>query len=262
MKKTKILMGMPITVEIIGESSCEAAIEQVYSYFDYVDSKFSTYKVDSEVSRINRGVLEASQFSSDLKEVLSLCDETNKMSGGYFEIRKDGKIDPSGLVKGWSISNACKLLSNLGYRNFYIDAGGDLEVHGKNGDGGKWIVGIRNPFDKSGITKVLTLGSGGIATSGSYERGLHVYNPKSRSKNDVVSITVVGKDVYEADRFATAAFAMGTEGIAFVEKLHGLEGYMIDEEGIATYTSGFDKYVVNTVVNEEINLQSGNQNVN
>lgn len=238
-------MGMPITVDIIGEGNYEVAIDQVYSYFDYVDRKFSTYKGDSEVSELNRGTLDRQNLSSDLKEVLELCEETNKMSGGYFEIKRNGKIDPSGLVKGWSINNACKLLSNLGFRNFYIDAGGDIEIHGKNSDDGEWIVGIRNPFDKSGIIKVLRLGSGGIATSGSYERGLHIYHPKSRKKRGgIISITVVGKNIYEADRFATAAYAMGTVGIEFIERLHGLEGYMVDEKGIATYTSGFDKYVV------------------
>ncbi len=57
-------------------------------------------------------------------------------------------------------------------------------------------------------------------------------------------MTVIGPDVYEADRFATAAFAMGRMGVAFVEGLDGFEGYMIDAQGIATYTSGFERYVL------------------
>ena len=36
-------------------------------------------------------------------------------------------------------------------------------------------------------------------------------------------------------------FAMQREGINFIEKLKGLEGYMIDKNGIATMTSGFEK---------------------
>ena len=54
---------------------------------------------------------------------------------------------------------------------------------------------------------------------------------------------MVGPDIYEADRFATAAFAMGPAGINFIEQLPGLEGYMIDPNEIATYTSGFERYV-------------------
>jgi len=62
---------------------------------------------------------------------------------------------------------------------------------------------------------------------------------------DIVSLTVIGPNIYEADRFVTAAFAMGKEGIYFIEKLDGFEGYMIDSNGLATFTSGFEKYVKN-----------------
>ena len=58
------------------------------------------------------------------------------------------------------------------------------------------------------------------------------------------SLTVIGPNVYEADRFATAAFAMGREGLRFIEEQPGLEGYMIDRSGMASYTSGFDRVVV------------------
>jgi hypothetical protein len=37
---------------------------------------------------------------------------------------------------------------------------------------------------------------------------------------------------------------MGRMGVAFVEGLDGFEGYMIDAQGIATYTSGFERYVL------------------
>jgi thiamine biosynthesis lipoprotein len=56
------------------------------------------------------------------------------------------------------------------------------------------------------------------------------------------SITIIGPNVYEADRFATPAFVMGENAIAFIEKQKGLEGYIIDNKGEATMTSGFEKY--------------------
>jgi thiamine biosynthesis lipoprotein len=86
----------------------------------------------------------------------------------------------------------------------------------------------------------------GVATSGTYIRGQHIYNPHHPQKtiDDVVSLTVVGPDIYEADRFATAAFAMGREGIIYIEKLPGFEGYMIDTAGLATMTSGFENLVI------------------
>jgi len=57
-------------------------------------------------------------------------------------------------------------------------------------------------------------------------------------------VTVIGPNVYEADRFATAAFAMGRKGIEFIEKLVDFEGYMIDAQARATFTSGFERYVL------------------
>jgi thiamine biosynthesis lipoprotein len=56
-------------------------------------------------------------------------------------------------------------------------------------------------------------------------------------------MTVVGPDIYEADRFATAAFAMGPEGIAFIDSTAGLEGYAIDMNGIGTMTAGLSRMV-------------------
>lgn len=163
------------------------------------------------------------------------------MTSGYFEvIRSDGKLDPSGLVKGWSIYNSSHILKNIGVKKFYVDVAGDAEIAG-----GPWKWGIRNPFNKKEIVKVLSLSDCGIATSGTYERGQHIWNPitKSAEITDIVSLTVIGPNVYEADRFATAAFAMGRKGIEFIESLSGFEGYMIDKNGIATMTAGFDKYV-------------------
>ena len=85
-----------------------------------------------------------------------------------------------------------------------------------------------------------------MATSGNYIRGDHIYNPHASAEiiKDIVSLTVIAANVYEADRFATAAFAMGADGINFIEKLLGLEGYLVDKNGIATYTSGFEKYII------------------
>jgi len=90
---------------------------------------------------------------------------------------------------------------------------------------------------------VYTKGKG-IATSGSYLRGQHIYNPHTPQEKllEIVSLTVIGENVLEADRFATAAFAMGRDGINFIEQLPGFEGYAIDKNGLATMTSNFELY--------------------
>lgn len=237
-------MGMPITIEIVDANVNSEIFAKIFSYFESVDKKFSTYKNESEISKINRGEIASSGYSEEMKEIFALSEETKKITNGYFDIYHNGKYDPSGIVKGWAIFNASKLLKENGFKNFYIEAGGDIQVSGRNAEGKVWTVGIRNPFNKNEIVKTLYIKNMGIATSGTYERGQHIYNPKNESDiiDDIVCLTVIGPNIYEADRFATPAFAMGKNGIEFIERLDGFEGYMIDKNGIATMTSGFNKY--------------------
>jgi thiamine biosynthesis lipoprotein len=247
LKDTRILMGMPITVEISDSFANKKNLDQVFSYFDYVEKKFSVYRDDSEISLINKNKINAADCSFDMKEVLELCEETKQATNGYFDIKTpNGKYDTSGLVKGWSIYNAAQILKKEGFYNFYIEAGGDIQAYGKNSNGQYWRAGIRNPFREEEIVKAVLVKDMGIATSGTYVRGQHIYNPYKNNLpiTEIVSLTIIGPNVYEADRFATAAFAMGREGINFVEKIKFLEGYMIDKDGIATMTSGFEKYVI------------------
>ncbi|MEO8396216.1 MAG: FAD:protein FMN transferase [Chloroflexota bacterium] len=245
MKQTRLMMGMPITVEIVDASANDDVFNAVFDYFQYVDQTFSTYKDASEIMRINRHELSLEDASWDMQTVFALAEQTRQETYGYFDIRHNGTIDPSGIVKGWAIYNAAELLRRLSFENFYVDAGGDIQVVGKNDQGEDWRVGIRNPFNIHEIVKVLSVTDCGVATSGTSIRGQHIYNPKNAAQtiDDIVSITVIGPNVYEADRFATAAFAMGKDGIAFIENLQDFEGYMIDVNGIATLTSGFTKVV-------------------
>ena len=240
-------MGMPVSVEVVDASATEADIDAIYDYFQYVDETFSTYKEHSEIMRINRGELMLEQASEDMQTIFALAEDTRQETYGYFDIRHKGMIDPSGIVKGWAIYHAGEKLWDMGYRNFFVDAGGDAEIVGTNDHGQNWLVGIRNPFNIHEIVKVLSVTNCGVATSGTYIRGQHIYDPKDgkESIDDIVSLTVIGSNIYEADRFATAAFAMGKEGIVFIEELEGFEGYMIDRSGIATFTSGFKRYVAN-----------------
>src|SRR5260221_201529 len=234
MQKIEFIMGMPIIVDP-GNS-------EIFNYFREIDERFSPYKKNSEVTMINDGRLKLKNVSRDMKLILKLAEETKQETDGYFDIYRNKMMDPSGIVKGWAINTSSKILTDLGCENYYINAGGDIQTKG-----GPWTIGIRNPFNIHENVKVVYLNGEGIATSGTYEKGNHIYDPHSSShkkfENAIISLTVIASNVYEADRFATAAFAMGIDGINFIEKQDGLEGYMIDMHGIGTMTSGFEKYV-------------------
>ena len=274
--ETRLMWGMPITVAIVepttspgplhpwqrggekersgrmrqsepSETSGRGAslISRVFAYFEYIDDTFSTYKPNSEISLINQGALTIDEASLDMRTVFALAEEMRLATNGYFNIAQDGKIDPSGLVKGWALSNAAAMLRDAGCEDFYVEAGGDFQAAGVNAEGRPWRVGIRSPFNMREIVKVLAISNRGVATSGTYIRGQHIYNPVTGGLPDpeILSITVIGPDVYEADCYATAAFAMGRHGIGFIESLAGFEGYMIDSGQLATFTSGFEGYV-------------------
>jgi thiamine biosynthesis lipoprotein len=245
MKQTKTIMGMPITIEIVDATATDDIFDEIFGYFAYVDGTFSTYKPDSEIMRINRGELAETDWSDDMKAVFAMADRTKQKTDGYFDIRKpDGNYDPSGIVKGWAIQNAAAIAVGTGFQNFYIDAGGDVQTSGVSAEGKPWSIGIKNPFNQNEIVKVLKTSGGAVATSGTYIRGLHIYNPKTGAPADeIVSLTVAGSHIYDADLIATAAFAMGKDGISFVEQTPGFEGYSIDKKGISTMTSGFQKYI-------------------
>lgn len=238
-------MGMPITVEVVDRSVLKKDLEDIFLFFKDVDEQFSPYKKTSEVSRLNRKEITFAQASAEMREVLLLVEKAKQETQGYFDVTARGFFDPSGIVKSWAIRKASELLQDKGLTHFYINAGGDIQVSGKNIGGKNWSIGIRHPFIQDKIVKTVSV-PGAIATSGTYLRGDHIYDPHRKAKRieDIVSLSVIAQDIVEADVLATASFAMGRNGIMFLEKTAGVEGYMIDRQGIATFTSGFERYAM------------------
>src|SRR5690242_19350882 len=102
MKQARLLMGMPITLEVAEQAVTQEDMERVFAYFVSVDERFSTFKDTSEISRINRGELLPAQYSEDMQTILTLSEQTRQETNGHFDIHHDGMIDPSGIVKGWA----------------------------------------------------------------------------------------------------------------------------------------------------------------
>lgn len=239
-------MAMPSTIEIADPliAGQEKDIDEVFSYFHYIDNIFSTYKNDSIISKINRNEIDEKDYPETVIEVFELIEQTRQETKGYFSMYLGGQIDPSGLVKGYAIHQGADILRKKGYKNFYVEIAGDSEVVGKKNNE-KWKVGILNPFNLSEIIQVVSLENQGIATSGNYQRGSHIYNPVTGTVADAIaSMSVIANNVYDADRFATAAFAMGEKGIYFLENLDGVEGYMVKRDKTSIQTTGWEKYEI------------------
>lgn len=240
-------MTMPCIVEIVDANADVKDIEAVFDYFKHIDDTFSYFKPTSQLSAINRGELKLKDATSEMIEVFALCAKTKEETDGFFDIKQpDGTYNPSGLVKGLAVHRGAQILKKRGYKNYCVEIAGDMEVSGHNGDGTDWVIGIQNPFNLAEIIKRVAITDKGIATSGIYQRGNHIYNPKNWTDKieKIVGLTVIGPNVYEADRLATACYAMGEEGIYFLEYIDGVEGYLVGSNGMAMMTTGFAKYII------------------
>jgi len=250
-RRVEQIMGTAISLDVRDVEVPAAALEEAFEHLRGVDARFSTYKPESEISRLGRGEIGEAECSPDVREVLGLCEVVRHDTEGYFDIRRHrlgGGIDPSGLVKGWSLEGAATILEAAGARNFCINGGGDVVVRGGPAPGQRWRVGIRHPMIADKLATVLAARDAAVATSGAYERGEHVLDPfTGRPPTGVLSLTVVGPSLTFADAYATAAFAMGPTGLAWVAGLAGYEGCAItgDADGSnarLVWTPGFDAW--------------------
>jgi thiamine biosynthesis lipoprotein len=233
-------MGMPVTVDVRDEALEAGAVEAIFAWLHRVDALFSPYRAGSEVRRIDRGELAPRDADPLVREVLERCEELRERTRGCFDARATGRLDPSGYVKGWAVERAAALLEAAGARDFCLDAGGDVCVRGRPAPGARWRVGIRHPHRRRRVAAVIEVTDAAVATSGAYERGRHIVDPRSgRPAAGALSVTVVGPELGAADAYATAAFAMGEDGPAWTAALPGHAAMTVLDGDRVLSTPGF-----------------------
>ena len=234
------VMGTTVSIDVREPGVDPAALDAAIAWFHDVDRRFSPYRADSEVSRVGAGQLALSDAASDVRGMFTLADELRDLTGGYFDPRghrADGRPDPTGVVKGWAVDEALLALRLAGARNVQVVAGGDLVVAGEPEPGRAWRIGIRHPDRADRVARVLEVRDLAVATSGLYERGGHIVDPHTGSVAEGLrSLTVVGPRLAIADAFATAAFAMGEPGIAWVGRQPGFGAVGITADDRVVWT--------------------------
>jgi thiamine biosynthesis lipoprotein len=223
-------MGTVVSLDARGVSAAvaEAGFARLMAWLRDVDRRFSTYRDDSEITRIDRGDLPVSEASGDVRRVLVRCAALRAETGGAFDERAGGRLDPSALVKGWALQRGAALLRRDGLTEFALNAGGDLVVRGGALPEHVWRVGIQHPRDRLAVAAAIEVTDMAVATSGAYERGEHIIDPRTgAAPSDVVSVTVIGPDLGLADAYSTAAFALGADGPQWMLGLDGYESMTI-----------------------------------
>ena len=234
------VMGSVASVHVyddVSERLVDDVIARVFDELDGIEAVFSTFRPDSEISRINAGSLHVLDASREVVDVLDACTYLEAISDGAFSSRTTaGSLDPAGFVKGWAVERASRLLADSGLHQWYVSLGGDMQMgeapESVEGEPRGWKVGIADPRDSSRTVSGLLIQRGAVATSGTGERGRHLIDPRTGTAADYwASVTVVGPSLTWADAYATVACVRGKDGLAWVHRFEGYSAVGVTHDG-------------------------------
>ena len=227
----------------------EALLTRACEKLHEADRIFSLYKPESPLSQLARGETSVTACPPVVDHVWNLCEEWEKVTGGYFSaFTLQHTFDPSGLVKTWAAQAAIDVLLAEGVDDFTLNAGGDIWI----GDGVTtdldFKIGISKPITiaspEAGVLTVVNLKDTeyrALATSGTAERGQHIWNPQGAemATSELVQVSVLAKDLVTADVWATAAFAEGPRALDRIAREDGVEAMFVFSDGNIDGTDGF-----------------------
>jgi thiamine biosynthesis lipoprotein len=241
------------------EDELEAATAVVERLFTELDATFSLYRPDSEASRMARGELALRDASAEMRaRYEEAAGWRLRTEGAFTPERPDGALDLSGLIKGHAIREAGTSLRALGLADWCVNAGGDVLVCGSPapGSGEPWRAGIVDPADRRTLLGAFPLGgfpaggaapegftpdAGGkaaLATSGSAERGDHIWSVAAGA-SEFRQVSVAAADVVTADVLATAIVAGGAPMLHRAAALWDIDVLAVRRGGDLLATPGF-----------------------
>jgi thiamine biosynthesis lipoprotein len=234
----------------LSDSDTSIILNQACAILHEADLIFSLYKPESPLSRLARGETSVSECPPVVDEIWQACEAWEKTTDGWFSaFTAEHTFDPSGLVKTWAAKRAAEYVLEQGITDFTLNAGGDVMVADGVTEAIDWRMGISKPVsiaaDGAGVLTVVDLHRTqfrAMATSGSAERGSHIWNPKAGGRQpagDFIQVSVVARDLVTADVWATAAFAEGERAIEHLNRIDDIEALFVYEDGQLAATNGF-----------------------
>jgi thiamine biosynthesis lipoprotein len=250
--RVEVVMGMPIGIDLRDPAArrdpqaTEALLDRCYAALRAADDWFSLWRPDTAMARLATGQATLAEMPVEVVEVLRLCVLATRATDGRFLARDlSGRVDPTGLVKGWAVARVGRLLLAAGRRDWCITAAGDVLVHGEPRPAEPWVIGIADPDRPRELLDAVRLSAGAVATSGPAERGSHIWDPlRGNAARGVRSVSVVCTDILRADVLATAAVARGAAAAAWLERLPGVEALVVHESDRLELTSGWARLAV------------------
>ena len=260
LRDAKPLMGTVFSIaapDSVAPETFEAAWSEACGLLRRIEEVYSPFIADSPVSRMRDGRLGPADLDGqpdlsaaealEFREVLGLCAQLRNESDGGFDAWAVGdppNFDPCGAVKGWAAERASTLLVERGVPAHLLNAGGDVRL--RTDGSANWNVGIEDPHRPDQILVKLAVGDGAVATSGTRQRGSHVWDPlRRRPAAGLAQVTIVGPDLALADGYATAALALGERARAFLGGLGArgpYQGFTVDDAQAVWWTEGFEEH--------------------
>lgn len=238
MRGTFMTMGTMASIDLPDHSSFDLTVLQ--QLFAAAEQRFSLYRPDSELSRVNTGELSLVSASVELRDAYALAMDWHLRTAGAFSPnRPDGAVDLNGVVKALCISRAGQVLLDQGVDNWSVNVGGDMLCSGTAG-GEPWATGIVDPSDRRKLLCAVPLlpGRRAIATSGSAERGDHIWTFDRDRPAEYVQVTVVAEDIIIADALATAIMSGGREMLDLATDTWAVDALVVTADGGLLATPG------------------------
>jgi len=243
------VMGTMASIHVhdaVDAAIVDGAIDAFLAELERLEAMFSTFRPSSQISRVNSGELALLDCDGEVIEVMDACTWLEHASDGAFRSRRPDRpdeIDPAGFVKGWATERAARVLAAAGLEHWYVSVGGDLLVSGQPAPDQLWQIAVADPLRRGEVVARLEIASGAVATSGTAERGEHVWDGRSGAPaRALASMTVIGPSLAWADAFATAAFAQGEAGLSWVTEFDGYAAIAVHHDGTIAATPGIDRH--------------------
>ena len=203
--------------------------------FEEFEARFSLYRPDSELSRVARGELRLPDASDALLATyLRALEWRGRTSGSFTPHRPDGIVDLNGIVKAEAIEHAGAIFDAAGCTDWTINVGGDILTRRHQ------PIGVVDPHRRDALlfSVILEDGRRAMATSGSAERGDHIWLGGSLTPAHFAQVTVIADDIVTADVLATAIVAGGPDGLDDLTQRWPIDVLTVDRNGNVLATPG------------------------
>lgn len=166
------------------------------------------------------------------------------VEAGTLKIHGRAGLEFGGIGKGFVVDAGIRSLRASGVKFARVAGSGDLRFLGE----GPWNVEVEDPRAERTMGSIAFSGEMGVATSGDYRSVAEIAGERFHHLIDLAtgtpsrwnrSVTVVAPSAVLADAYSTAAFSMPTdEAMRFLERLPGIEGLVVDAQGLVRRTRG------------------------